>query len=46
MTYIPAGGEGQVRWLWAGKNGGGGGLKAWVVTWVMGGAINNMQQNK
>ena len=21
-------------------------LKVWVVTWVMGGAINNMQQNK
>ena len=24
----------------------GGKLKAWVVTWVMGGAINDMQQNK
>ena len=24
----------------------GGKLKAWVVTWVMDGAINNMQQNK
>ena len=24
----------------------GGKLKAWVVTWIMGGAINNMQQNK
>ena len=21
VTYIPVGGEGQVRWLWAGKNG-------------------------
>ena len=37
VTYIPVG-EGQVRWLWAGKMGGK--LKAWVVTWVMGDAVN------
>ena len=42
VTYIPVGG-GAGEMAVGGKNGQ---LKAWVVTWVMGGAINNMQQKK
>ena len=43
MTYIPVGG-GADEMAMGGKMGGK--LKAWVATWVMGGAINNMQQLK
>ena len=39
VTYIPVGGG-------SGEMAVGEKLKAWVVTWVMGGAVNNMQQNK
>ena len=39
MTYIPVGGGADEMAM-------GGKLKAWVATWVMGGAINNMQQLK
>ena len=43
MTYIPVGG-GADEMAMGRKMGGK--LKAWVATWVMGGAMNNMQQLK